>query len=154
MFVFTAFWYPHPNLRQTPHTHTGAVRTQSGTSSGHMYLVVSIIHIVSIAEPHFWREILKNFSEATKHRFHALSILIELYLIAPVSTAVCECGFSCLKHIKGLWRCSLTTMCLHRLMFLSIQGPHPDNFDALGAVHRWWGSSVKARTMEFTGQQG
>ena len=44
----------------------------------------------------------------------------------------------------------MTTMYLHRLMFLSIQGPHPDNFDALGAVHRWWGSSVKARRPGFT----
>ena len=75
----------------------------------------------------------------TKSKFPGLATLMELYLIMPISTACCERGFSCMKRIKNDWRASLKTPSLTRLMYLSLEGPHPDVFDARAAVHRWWG---------------
>lgn len=53
-----------------------------------------------------------------------------MYLVLPVSTAVCERGFSTMKWIKSDWRTSLISVQLHRLLFLSVEGPKLQDFDA------------------------
>ena len=35
-------------------------------------------------------------------------------------------------------------------MYLTLEGPHPDAFDATGALHRWWGSSHCKRRPGFS----
>ena len=88
--------------------------------------------------------------EGAPATFRGLSCLMRLFLIIPVNTAMCERGFSCMKRIKSDWRCSLSTPSLSRLMYLSIQGSAPDDFDACGAVHRWWGSGQRTRRPGFS----
>lgn len=56
--------------------------------------------------------------------------LLRIYLVLPVSTAVCERGFSTMKRIKSDWRTSLSSVQLQRLIFLSVEGPKLQDFDA------------------------
>lgn len=74
---------------------------------------------------------------------------MEVYLILPVSTAVCERGFSAMKRVKTDWRSSLSALQLQRLLFLSIEGPPPEHFDAEAAVQHWWQSSQRRRRPGF-----
>ena len=64
-----------------------------------------------------------------------------------VSTACCERGFSCMTRVKNDWRSSLITPSLTRLMYLKLEGPHLDAFDA---THRWWGSGHHMRRPGFS----
>jgi hypothetical protein len=98
------------------------------------------------------RNILLNIlmTAATRSKFPGLSILMEIYLIIPVNTACCERGFSCMKRVKNDWRSSLNTLSLNRLIYLSLQGPHPDHFDARAAVYRWWSSGRRKRRPGFS----
>ncbi|KAK5930692.1 hypothetical protein CgunFtcFv8_026910 [Champsocephalus gunnari] len=82
-------------------------------------------------------------------QYKGLSILFEIYLVLAVNTAVCERGFSCMKRVKNDWRSCLGTEQLSRLMFSSIEGPSMDNFDAAGAVEKWWTSGNRARRPGF-----
>lgn len=60
-----------------------------------------------------------------------LVTLRTVYLVLPVSTAVCERRFSTVKHIKSGWRTSLSSVQLQRLLFLSVEG------NSLN-IHRWF----------------
>ncbi|XP_034054195.1 E3 SUMO-protein ligase KIAA1586-like [Gymnodraco acuticeps] len=82
-------------------------------------------------------------------QYKGLSILFEIYLVLAVNTTVCERGFSCMKRVKNDWRSCLGTEQLSRLMFSSIEGPSMDNFDAAGAVEKWWTSGNRARRPGF-----
>ncbi|KAK1895239.1 Zinc finger protein 862 [Dissostichus eleginoides] len=88
-------------------------------------------------------------SEERRAMFRCLCHLIEIYMVLPVSTAVCERGFSTMKRVKTDWRSSLTTAQLQRLMFISIQGPALEDFDAASAAQRWWTSSLRRRRPGF-----
>ena len=35
-------------------------------------------------------------------------------------------------------------------MYLTLEGPHPDAFDVIGALHRWWGSGHHKRRPGFS----
>ncbi|KAI4804100.1 hypothetical protein KUCAC02_025742 [Chaenocephalus aceratus] len=82
-------------------------------------------------------------------QYKGLSILFEIYLVLAVNTTVCERGFSCMKRVKNDWRSCLGTEQLSRLMFPSIEDPSMDNFDAAGAVEKWWTSGNRARRPGF-----
>ncbi|KAF3840249.1 hypothetical protein F7725_018966 [Dissostichus mawsoni] len=88
-------------------------------------------------------------SEERRAMFRCLCHLMEIYMVLPVSTAVCERGFSTMKRVKTDWRSSLTTAQLQRLMFISIQGPALEDFDAASAAQRWWTSSLRRRRPGF-----
>ncbi|XP_078810615.1 zinc finger protein 862-like [Oryzias latipes] len=81
--------------------------------------------------------------EDLKKRFDALAILMEIYVVMSVSTAMCERGFSCMKRVKSDWRSSLTTIQVNRLMYISLEGPTCDKFVALNSVNYWWGAAVR-----------
>ena len=85
------------------------------------------------------------FSDDLQTKFPCLGILAEIYLAMAISTAGCARGFSCMKRIKSDWRSSLASHQLSRLMYLSLEEPSLDSFQAAPAVHRWWGSSERAR---------
>ncbi|KAF3840384.1 hypothetical protein F7725_019101 [Dissostichus mawsoni] len=87
--------------------------------------------------------------EERRAMFRCLCHLMEIYMVLPVSTAVCERGFSTMKRVKTDWRSSLTTAQLQRLMFISIQGPALEDFDAASAAQRWWTSSLRRRRPGF-----
>ncbi|KAK1903737.1 Zinc finger protein 862 [Dissostichus eleginoides] len=54
-------------------------------------------------------------SEERRAMFRCLCHLMEIYMVLPVSTAVCERGFSTMKRVKTDCRSSLTTAQLQRL---------------------------------------
>ena len=64
--------------------------------------------------------------------------IVEIILCLPMSSAICERGFSCASRIKSTWRSSLTTHQLNNLLIVSIEGPSLDYYNAEIALHRWW----------------
>ena len=56
-------------------------------------------------------------------RFPTILKLTEIVLVIPMSTAICERGFSALKRIKRDWRSSLGVEMLDRLMVIVLEGP-------------------------------
>lgn len=55
-----------------------------------------------------------------------------------------------MKRIKADWRANLNIPSLQRLMFLAIEGPRPEQFNAEMAVHQWWTSSKQGRRPGYT----
>jgi len=88
-------------------------------------------------------------SEEKRKQFPALGMLMEIFLLVPVNTAVCERGFSTMKRTKNDTRSCLSTCQLRKLMYTSIEGPPEDQFDAEGAVSQWWKSGESARRPGF-----
>ncbi|KAJ4929799.1 hypothetical protein JOQ06_018820, partial [Pogonophryne albipinna] len=93
-------------------------------------------------------EILQRGDLQTK--FNNLGIFAQIYLTMAVSTAACERGFSCMKRVKSDWRSSLSTQNLTRLMFLTIEGPSLDTFDAKRASVFMCRSDVDAESKRQT----
>ena len=90
-----------------------------------------------------WRDIMT--SKELSAIFGNLLHLVELLLVLPMSTAACERGFSCMKRIKTDWHASLTVEMLTKVMFISLNGPIPTEYDAAGAVKWWWKSGERTR---------
>ncbi len=82
-----------------------------------------------------WKDLFTD--QVLKQRFGNILCLIECVLVLPVSTAVCERGFSTMKRVKSDWRSTLHTEMLRMLMFVSIEGPTLEAYDANDAFERW-----------------
>ncbi len=63
--------------------------------------------------------------------------LVETILAVPIATADVERGFSILTHTKYDQRSRLTTEHLRNLMFMRINGPPFDKFDAVRYAKAW-----------------
>ena len=50
-------------------------------------------------------------------------MLIETVLVLPISSAICERGFSAVKRIKSDRRSNLRTETMNHLLLASIEGP-------------------------------
>lgn len=83
--------------------------------------------------------------------FGNLLHLVEIILTLPISTAVCERGFSAVKRIKSDWRASLTTDTMTDLLAVSIEGPTLEAYNAERAVHLWWTRGQRSRRPQFDG---
>ena len=94
---------------------------------------------------HSYACVITSVSDDLKTKFPCLGILVEIYLVMAVSTAICERGFSCMKRVKSDWRSTLGGVQLSRLMYLSLEGPSLAQFQAAPAVSRWWGSGERTR---------
>ncbi|KAH3846673.1 hypothetical protein DPMN_088975 [Dreissena polymorpha] len=57
-----------------------------------------------------------------KIRFKNILMLVEIILVVPTSSAICERGFSAMARIKSDWRASLQPDMLNCLMAISISG--------------------------------
>jgi hypothetical protein len=55
-----------------------------------------------------------------------------------------------MKRIKADWRANLTIPSMQRLMYISIEGPKPEDFDVKRAINLWWTSSEKGRRPGYT----
>ena len=99
-----------------------------------------------------WLTLATCFTNGQESRFHNILKLYEIVLALPVSSAVCERAFSCLKRIKSDWRCQLATEQLDHLMMVSIEGPTLEEYDAEKAIHRWWTCGQRARRPSFQPQ--
>ncbi len=82
-------------------------------------------------------------------RFPNIRKLIEIILVLPMSTAVCERGFSTVKRIKSDWRCRLHTEMMNHLLQVSVEGPTLHDYVAERAVHLWWTGGNRARRPLF-----
>ena len=78
-------------------------------------------------------------------RFENVLHLVEIILVLPMSTAVCERGFSTLKRVKMDWRSNLAPSMLNMLMFMCIEGPDSSDYDAARAMERWWAGGERRR---------
>lgn len=88
---------------------------------------------------HHTKDISKFFiSDDLRNRFRNVLLLLEILLAFPLSSAVCERGFSAMKRIKSDWRSSIQPEMLRRLMFIAIEGPSVLDFDIQSAFNRWW----------------
>ena len=66
-------------------------------------------------------------------------------MLLPMSTAVCERGFSAMRRIKSDSRCGLKTDTLNSLLKISIDGPSLAQFNPQPAVEHWLSSATHRR---------
>ena len=85
-------------------------------------------------------------------RFKNILMLIETVLVLPISSAICERGFSAVKRIKSDWRSNLKTETMNNLLLVSIEGPSLDDYNAERAVHAWWTGGQRERRPIFDGE--
>lgn len=76
-------------------------------------------------------------------------MLIEIILVIPVSGAVCERGFSCVKRIKSDWRSRLISQMMNHLMTVSIEGPSLDDYNAERVIQLWYHTGQRQRRSQF-----
>ncbi|KAJ8349403.1 hypothetical protein SKAU_G00245330 [Synaphobranchus kaupii] len=69
--------------------------------------------------------------------FPNLLLIVELILVLPLSTALVERGFSAMKRTKTYWRSNLSVHTLTRLLFISLEGPDMEHFNAMPVMKRW-----------------
>lgn len=70
--------------------------------------------------------------------FQNILHLVHILLVLPVSSAVCERGFSTQKRIKSDARASLHTDTVEDLIRISVEGPSLEDFDARESVASWF----------------
>jgi len=80
-----------------------------------------------------------------KIRFKYMVLVLELLLSFPLSSAVCERGFSAMKRVKNDWRSSLKPEMLNMLMFITVEGPPLQQFDTNAVFNHWWSSGRQKR---------
>ncbi|KAJ8333912.1 hypothetical protein SKAU_G00412310 [Synaphobranchus kaupii] len=132
--------------------HYQAILQREGTSSSEVMAEYRLYKVWAKNRKGPLRETLQEILQRDDlmKKYKGLSILAQINLTMAISTAACERGFSCMKRVKNDWRSSLATSQLNRLMFLSIEGPSLETFDAKRAVLRWWGSGPRSRKPGFT----
>ncbi|XP_049923984.1 zinc finger protein 862-like [Epinephelus moara] len=77
--------------------------------------------------------------------------LVNIMLVLPVSSAVCERGFSAQRRIKSDVRGSLHVDTVEDLIRISLEGPSLEEFDAKEAVQMWFSQSKRARRPNYKG---
>lgn len=82
-------------------------------------------------------------------QYKNILMLIEIVLVLPISSSICERGFSALKRIKSDWRSNLTTDTMNHLLLASIEGPSLDEYNSERAVHLWWTGGQRQRRPQF-----
>jgi hypothetical protein len=80
---------------------------------------------------------------------HNILMLVEIILCIPVSSAVCERGFSAMARVKSDWRARLDISMLNMLMALAIEGPPVGAYNAQRAIELWWHGGQRARRPDF-----
>ncbi|KAK0142299.1 Zinc finger protein 862 [Merluccius polli] len=76
---------------------------------------------------------------------------VHIMLVLPVSSAVCERGFSSQKRIKPDVRASLHTDTVEDLIWISVEGPSLEDFDARESVANWFTQGQRARRPHYRG---
>lgn len=80
--------------------------------------------------------------------FKPINALVLIILSIPVASAEAERVFSAMKRIKTDKRVSMSPTMLEDLMWISLNGPPPDQFNYKLAVLAWYGQ--RKRRMQFT----
>ncbi|KAH3859519.1 hypothetical protein DPMN_102336 [Dreissena polymorpha] len=76
-------------------------------------------------------------------------MLVEIILVVPTSSAICERGFSAMARIKSDWRASLQPDMLNRLMAISISGPAVGEYNCTRALNLWYTGGQRQRRPVF-----
>lgn len=76
---------------------------------------------------------------------------MHIMLVLPVSSAVCERGFSAQKRIKSDVRGSLHVDTVEDLIRISMEGPSLEEFDAKEAVQTWFSQGKRSRRPNYKG---
>lgn len=76
--------------------------------------------------------------------------IILMYRVLPVSTAICERGFSLLNNIKTDKRNSLSVETTDLLMRIKLHGPPIEHFNSSASIEMWWNDCLRKRKPEFT----
>ena len=63
-------------------------------------------------------------------------VIVELCLVMPVQTTCCERGNSCLNRVMVDFSSSLSVSTVDALMFIALNGPSPESFNAARCVGR------------------
>ena len=92
----------------------------------------------------------KLFSSSLKEKFRNILMLIEIILVIPTSSAICERGFSAMKKIKTDWRAGLQSEMIDNLMAISLSGPPIEEYDCSRALSLWWNGGQRKRRPQFT----
>lgn len=72
-------------------------------------------------------------------------------LVLPVSSAICERGFSAQKRIKSDVRGSLHVDTVEDLIRISMEGPSLQESDAKEAVQTWFSQGKRSRRPNYKG---
>lgn len=94
-----------------------------------------------------WRDFFMD--DHHKNLFRNLLLIIELLLVLPLSMAAYERGFSLIKQIKNDWRSSLSVDSLHKLLFISIEGPELASFRGQRVCERWHSQTERAHRVSL-----
>lgn len=97
------------------------------------------------AQARAWED-FANDPEYTQ-RFKNLLMVVEVVLVLPMSTAACERGFSAMKRVKTDWRSNLAVGILSKLLFMSIEDPPLQEFNAAVVVDKWVKDAERARRL-------
>lgn len=81
-----------------------------------------------------WKDLFSN--PQLCERFSNVLVIVELCLVMPVQTACCERGNSCLNRVMVDSRSSLNVSTVDALMFIALNGPSPESFNAAPCVGR------------------
>ena len=101
----------------------------------------------NISVTDFYHRIFTN--QNLKQNFENILILVEIILCIPVSSAICERGFSTMSRIKFDWRSKLDIEMLNILMAVSIEGPSSGDYNCQRALELWWHGGQRARRPQF-----
>ncbi len=95
----------------------------------------------SLALLNLWQRVFLESEENLQNILKVVSIC----LILPLSTAVCERGFSTMNRVKTDWRSCLKSETLEKLMRISIDGVPLESFDPLRSIQEWWVDGTRSR---------
>lgn len=76
--------------------------------------------------------------------------IILMYKTLPISTAICERGFSLLNNIKTDKRNKLNVDTLDILIRIKLHGPVIEDFDSTEAIEMWWQEAIRKRKPDFS----
>ena len=84
-----------------------------------------------------FKELAKEIITQKKASFPTISKLLKLIIVLPMSSVPCERGFSAHNRIRAKFRQQLVQKTVKSLMFISVNGPDPENFDFNEPLKLW-----------------
>jgi len=106
-----------------------------------------------INQPRPGRPVINTLFLLNDDRFENILKVVNVVLCLPMSSSICERGFSTLKRIKTDWRSRLTTDMMNHLLSIAIEGPSLDDYVAERAVQLWWRGGQRQRRPMFEAPQ-
>jgi hypothetical protein len=82
----------------------------------------------------------------------ALSALLQRITLLPISSSECERGFSCMNINNTAQRNQLSIDSLASLIFIKVNGPRPNEFNAEPYVRKWLKEGRHASSDQSTGK--